>query len=359
MDKNDKRRELKELLTKLISIPSPTGKEKEISDWIEGYLTDVGFNIRRETIDEGRENLIATRGETDYIIATHIDTVPEWGFNDAYKPIWVDDKVYGRGAIDTKGQIAALLLAASDTESNCTLVFFVDEEKDGRGSELFKPAKKYEGAIVLEPTNLTIAVSQSGSIELSLRIRGEKSHGAVPGRGVNAIETFYTMYKELKNLPHLQFRQSSFRYAGINIGRIQGGIDCQVVADECLVEIDIPVFPGNNLEDVWRKVEEILRRYNIDWEVKVFDKPYELSKKEEILRILSKSLELEGLKVEYTPMLAWTDAANLIDKEIPSVVFGAGDLSIAHTEREHIALEELLKLYKVLSRTLKTIDRKT
>ncbi|HDM67337.1 MAG TPA: M20/M25/M40 family metallo-hydrolase, partial [Thermoplasmatales archaeon] len=344
MDKDDKRKELKELLTNLLSIPSPTGREKKIGNWIEEYLTEIGFNIRRESIEEGRDNIIATRGETDYMIATHIDTVPEWGFKDAYKPRWTNNKAYGRGAVDTKGQIASLLLAAKYTENNCTLVFFVDEEKDGRGSELFKPDKRYRGAIVLEPTNLTLAVSQSGSIELSLKVKGEKSHGAVPGRGRNAIETFYTIYRELEDLPHLRNRQPDFKYAGINIGRIQGGIDCQVVADECFVDLDIPVFPGNNLEDVWRKVEEILGRYNIDWEIKVFDSPYELSKKEEIVRILSKSLELEGLKVEYTPMLAWTDAANLIDKGIPSVVFGAGELSIAHTEREQITMEDLLTL---------------
>ncbi|MDL1957321.1 MAG: M20/M25/M40 family metallo-hydrolase [Candidatus Desulfofervidus auxilii] len=348
MVKNDKR-EIKQILLTLLSIPSPTGEEMAILSWLEFFLSNLNFTTIWQSIDEKRANLFAYRGKPNYLIATHVDTVPAWDHPYAFSPKCEGEIIWGRGAIDTKGQIAALLMAVKHSDIPCALAFFVDEEKSGIGSEEFKPIFPFKGAIVLEPTNFTLAIFEAGSIEFSLKINGKAAHGALPKRGKNAIDIFFEIYQKLKSLPLWQ--DSLFEGAGINIGKIEGGIDCQIVAETCKVEIDLPIFPGKTPEEVWKEIETILKQYPVSWEIKSFDPPWEISPKEKVVELLAKSVEKE-MPVRFSGMSAWTDAASLIQKGIPTVVFGAGDLAIAHTKEEKIDIKEVLKLFYILKNFL-------
>lgn len=354
MAENDKKK-LEEILKKLISIKSKTGEENKIIDFLEDYLTDIGLEVERERIDH-RENIFAYRGKPKYLIATHVDTVPAWGFRKAFSPKTLKGKVYGRGAVDTKGQISPLLLALEKTEESCAIAFFVDEEKDAKGSEKFNPKFKFDGALILEPTNFKISTMQAGSIEIYLEVRGTSSHGALPRKGRSAIDNFIEIYRKLKCLDHIKNRPKFFRDSGVNLGWIRGGVDCQIVPKVCRGEIDIPIFPDDDMEKIKREIEDIVKGYDAKMEIKTFDKPFKISKSEKVVKLLEKSIR--GIKrVEYSGMPAWTDAANLIEKSIPSVVFGAGDLSLAHTERENIRIKDMVDLYMISKRFIELSEK--
>ncbi len=347
MGEDDKKR-LIEMVSKLISIKSPTGEEDRMTDFLEDHLSSLDFTVEREKVDH-RYNLFAYRDKSPYLIATHVDTTPAWGFRDAFKPKLRGERVYGRGAIDTKGQIASLLLAIEHTDAPCAIALFVDEERDGKGSDRFTPRWKFDGALVLEPTNFAICTRQAGSIEIRLETRGRTSHGATPVAGKNAIDVFIEIYLALKSMEHIKNRPKDFKESGVTLGWIRGGRDCQVVPDRCVGEIDIPIFPGNDISAIKKQVDEILARYGAGAQVKIFDQPVEISKDENVVKLLERAMR--GIRrVRYSGMPAWTDAANLIEKGIPSVIFGAGDLSLAHTERESIAVDDLLDLYRILKR---------
>lgn len=347
MAQDDKRR-LIEIVEKLISIRSVTGEENRLVDFLEKHLLEIGLNVRREEIDS-RYNLFAHRGKARYLIATHVDTVPPWGFRGAFKPRFKNERIFGRGAIDTKGQIASLLVALENTDAPCAIALFVDEEKDAKGSDRFAPRWKFDGALVLEPTNFAICTRQAGSIEIRLETRGNSSHGATPLAGKNAIDVFIEIYLTLKSMEHIKNRPKDFEESGVTLGWIRGGRDCQVVPDRCVGEIDIPIFPGDDISAIRNRVDEILVKYGAGAQVKIFDRPIEISRDENVVKLLERAMR--GIRgIRYSGMPAWTDAANLIEKGIPSVIFGAGELSLAHTEREGIAVDDLLDLCRILKR---------
>ena len=347
----DDKREIIQLLLTLLSIPSPSGEEMPLLQWIETYLYNCDFKTYWQKVTDNRANLCAYRGHPQYLIATHVDTVPAWGHPYAFLPKIEGGKIWGRGAIDTKGQLAALLKAIKETDASCAIALFIDEEEEGLGSEKYIPPFSFKGAVVLEPTNLSLAIAEAGNIELYLKIKGKAAHGALFGRGKNAIEVFCDFYQRLKLLPDLQYSHSFFKYSGINIGRIKGGIDCQLVAEDCEAEIDIPVLPGNDLEKVWQEIKTLLNEFPLTWELKSFDAPWEISPQEQVVKRLVECIEAE-MFVSFSGMNAWTDAANLFKKGIPSVVFGVGDLALAHTADEHVDIEEVLKLSRILKRFL-------
>lgn len=343
--------EITSLLFTLISIPSPTGKEMSLLSWLFRYIKEIGLNIIWQEVDRERANLIAWRGHPPFLIATHVDTVPGWGHPHAFYPKTEANKVYGRGAIDAKGQIAALLLAIKRTEAPCAIALFVDEEQEARGSELFYLPQEIDinGAMVLEPTGFNLGITEAGSIEIYLKIKGEAAHGAMPYRGKNAIEIFYKFYEDLKQLPFLQTIHPLFSDIGVNVGKIHGGIDCQIIAETCEAEIDIPILPGIDIEDAKRQIFKLLKDYQIDFEVKSQDSPWETSPNESVVKTLEGCVgNISKRRPSYIGMPAWTDAANLLQKGIPSVVFGIGDLALAHTKKEHVDLNDLVSLSLIL-----------
>ena len=348
----DDKRNIAQLLLTLLSIPSPTGQEMALLKWLESFLTTQHFKTKWQKVEAERANLLAWRGNPKYLIATHVDTVPAWGHPHAFTPLIREDKVWARGAIDTKGQIAALLHAIAYTDTPCALAFIIDEEKGAIGSERFEPPFSFEGAIVLEPTNLSLAIAEAGNIELSLKFQGKTAHGAVAGKGKNAIEMSCAFLKKLTALKCLQIKHPLFPDSQVNIGKIRGGKDCQLVADRCEVEIDIPVLPGINLEEAWQEVLSLLNNFPVTWEIKSFDPSWEISPAETVVKELAACISIY-MPVKYTGMPAWTDAAHLLEKGIPAVVFGAGDLALAHTPQEHVDLNELLTLSYILKDFLK------
>ncbi len=177
-----------ELTKRLMSIPSVTGNEGEVGRFLASFLDSAGYRVETQPVSGDRSNVLAFEGNPDIVFCTHIDTVPP------ELPVSEDEKsLYGRGACDTKGIIAAMLEAGKrlrrDGISNFAYLFVVGEETGGDGA---KAANTREWGsryvIVGEPTENKLARAQKGTLLADLKVVGKAAHSGYPSMGVAATD---------------------------------------------------------------------------------------------------------------------------------------------------------------------------
>ncbi len=310
-----------ELLKTLVEIESLSKKEGEIRAFVREYLKNLGYELY-----EG-EHFLATKGQRELIVATHLDTVS------IRRPFsWNGDYAYGTGVCDAKGSVAAMLLSAEEG-LDYTLAFFCDEEEDGLGSKEFvSQIDNGKYAIVMEPTDLKIASRHYGNFELYVEIFGKEAHGAYPEEGLNAIHLFFQLYQKLL--------ERGFK---INPLRIEAGDDLYVIPAKCKAKIEIFLHPEEKLEEYLKNLEFLKEYGKIE-----LDHLYEGYVSKEINYLLEEALRQSGLPVRYTEMKSWTDALNLKER-FDVVVWGPGDLTKCHTEEEYIKIKDIELAAKTLS----------
>jgi acetylornithine deacetylase len=174
-----------ELTKELMSIPSVSGTEGKVGEFLESHLGNLGYRVERQNVTQDRFNVIAFAGGDPHIIlCTHIDTVPP------VLPIREDDDfLYGRGACDTKGIIAAMMEAGGrlrrDGKTNFGYLFVVAEETDSSGAKAANTLKwNTNYTIVGEPTENQLARAQKGSMMANLTVKGRAAHSGYPERGI-------------------------------------------------------------------------------------------------------------------------------------------------------------------------------
>lgn len=342
----------------LLRFPTVTGREELCAAYLAEELEKAEMAVREQPVLGAGANILAFRGEGGPWIITHLDVYPPFEHPDPFQPKVENGRIVGRGAVDTKGQIAALLWALSETKEPVQVALVVDEEELGRGSEALEVPTGVEGAVVLEPTHLKIAVAEAGSVGLEVLVRGKPAHGTTPWAGDSAIERAFSLYQRLLSTPFMTHRHPLFpRGAWVNLGRIEGGYDTMVVPPHCRMEMDLGFAPGLSAQEVLHHTEKAMadaeRIFVTDaWE------PWETEKNAKVVQGLVRAFaEALGQRVSFTGMPSWTDAANIIRKGIPPVVFGAGDLALAHTWHEAVDLGELEALATVLAALIRIWPR--
>src|SRR5215475_11475347 len=186
-----------ELTKKLMEIPSVTGNEKAIGEFLSSYLASLGYRVERQSVSADRFNLLAFAGEARVFFCTHIDTVPPPTI-----PIREDDDfLYGRGACDTKGIIAAMLEAGERVRhegvTRFGYLFLIAEETDSIGAKAANTLKwNSEYVIVGEPTQNLLARAQKGTFILNLQAAGRAAHSGYPERGVSAIKKLFEVLSD-------------------------------------------------------------------------------------------------------------------------------------------------------------------
>lgn len=224
-----------ELTRRLIEIPSISGDEKEVADFLADYLARAGFEVEMQEAEEGRPNVYARRGEPDVVLSTHTDTVPPFmEFREDDEIIW------GRGACDAKGIIAAMVKAAEKLIDGQVpdfgLLFLVGEEAGSQGAKeanLIPNRARY--LINGEPTESKLALGSKGSLRATLKAKGRAAHSAYPQIGESAIEKLLDALDRLRaaKLPS----DATLGASTLNIGRIQGGVAANVIPPEAEAEI--------------------------------------------------------------------------------------------------------------------------
>lgn len=238
------------------------------------------------------------------------------------------------------------------SRGDCIIVLVIDEENEGKGSEILEV--EAEGAVVLEPTNLNIAIAEAGSIELEITTKGKATHSATPEKGDNAILKALEIYERIKNLPFLRQRHDLFPKSWVNLGVIEGGCDVGMVPEKCKIQLDVVILPGVDVEEAIKQIKGLTEE---GASLKILDisPPFSVEQSEKIVRTLSKAFkEVTQREPKFCGMRSWTDAQNLMAKGIPTIIFGAGDLAQAHSSHESISLKDLETMTKALARLIDT-----
>jgi acetylornithine deacetylase/succinyl-diaminopimelate desuccinylase family protein len=345
-----------QLCRALVQIPSenhsgaPESKgEAAIAQFVADFLTDRGATVQFESIAPGRANVYGwfpTAANSQYriLFAPHLDTVPARGMTiDPFSAQSHDGRIYGRGASDTKGPMAAMLwaLATVDlSQLNATIGFagLADEEADQIGAKICAKSVEADLVIVAEPTDLTIVYTHKGTAWTEWEACGRSAHAAMPETGTNAIELLMKAYTDLKRaFPQLCAapENSLLGPPTISLGTIHAGTKINVVPDRCVAEVDIRTIPGQ--EKMVTAVQDFLRDRHPAITVrplKVSNPMYTDPSHPLIQKLAAHGASLAGA--------SWfCDAANFADQGIPAVALGPGSMKQAHTSDEFIELAEL------------------
>jgi acetylornithine deacetylase/succinyl-diaminopimelate desuccinylase family protein len=372
-----------ELLKELIAIPSVNPEcdpdqagagEQAIADHVAGLLKGLGAEVALEEVEPGRPNVVARFPTTEssgrrskkrrLLFGPHLDTVGVQGMKiDPFAGEERDGKIYGRGACDTKGTMAAMLMAFAElgadaiAEADVEVAFagFCGEEFRQPGSRAFieKHKGEYDFAIVGEPTGGNIVFCHKGCLWARIITEGSSAHGSTPDLGVNAIHKMGRLVDSLNGSFRHMLKDAApgDKYLSgttINIGKISGGSQPNIVADHCEIEVDIRFVPllSNEVEAILREFVEA-QEHGAKVERIFFSNALENNKADEmIVRLLTLPVDTELVGASW-----FCDGAVLAAGGLPAVAAGPGDIAQAHTADEWISIEELergVEFYKAV-----------
>jgi succinyl-diaminopimelate desuccinylase len=232
-----------------------------VKGWLEARDVEV-----TGTVHNGRPVLAATVGPEQgptIVLHGHLDVVP--GHAEQFTPRIEADRLYGRGAYDMKGGLAAMMCAVHDlAEEKRVRVHFVcvsdeeSEEIEARGSD-YLVQQGYVGdfAITGEPTNLRIGIQAKGVLALRLEVSGRSAHGSTPWLGDNAVLKAVDTFRAIESMPFTRHSSELFDRPSISLGRIIGGDAINRVPDLCAIDLDIRYLPGQNPDEILAAVNEL------------------------------------------------------------------------------------------------------
>lgn len=320
-----------------MNIPSTSGEEEAVGIWLRDHLESLGWTVELQKVSENQNNVIAWLNDSPRVwFSTHIDTVPPF-----IPPTEDDEKIYGRGACDAKGIIAAQITAAEQLRKegieDIGLLYAVEEERSSTGARAANNhplAAKCEYMINGEPTDNDLAIGSKGSFRLKIKTTGKAAHSAYPEIGDSAIEKLLDILEDVR---HTKFPDDDFfGETTVNVGTIEGGVALNVIAPRA--EAGLLIRLTTKREPIETALESLVRGRG---EIEV------LSCSEPV-----KMLKVEGFKqktVRFT-----TDIPYLTNWGQP-LLLGPGSILVAHTKDEFVLkkdLDEAVRLYSDLAKKL-------
>ena len=339
----------------------------------DGFSPDSRINV----IGNWNKNM---KGKS-LILNGHVDVVPTGS-----KTLWddspwsgkiKDDRIYGRGSCDMKAGLASGILAVQvlktigfEPNGNVMIQSVVGEESGGCGT-LTNIVKGYRGdaAVILEPTSLKLCPIQSGALTFRLTIPGQATHAAMRWDGISAIEKFniinqsiIELEKERHSLFSVEYYESPERVAPINIGTIKGGEWHSTVPDSVIVEGRLGVFPGEPVSDARTAFSNHI--------IKISNSDPWLKKNPPIIEWFEGQFESGQTDIDHSIINHLKEAYNIVNNsnpivegvtygsdlrlftnhaDIPALLFGPGDVRLAHSTNEYVEIEEVLTCIKIIS----------
>ena len=360
---DEEKKELNELLQGLIQIKSvnPPGNENQIANFIKKFLSKNNISSELVPLEEGRSSVIAKiegKEERNITLCGHIDTVrakeEDWT-KPAFQGLIENGKMYGIGASDMKGGVAAILYAAAllkrrgiISKKSIQIVLTADEEWEYRGAKNLVEGGYFDHTdflIIAEPSNLQVSTGEKGELWIKAKFYGKSAHGSTPEVGVNTIIPGSEFVVNVTERYEKIFEADPFwGKTSLNIGQFHGGVQVNIVPNYSEIQLDFRVISKEDEEKVVELVrktgEEIAKKYKVQFTEEIFnyhlpiftssDNPY-----------VEKFLQAAGVK-EVVITKYCTDGATIIPiKEMPFIIFGPGDIAQAHQNDEYIELESL------------------
>jgi acetylornithine deacetylase len=328
-----------ELTKALIDIPSVTPEEEQVGLYLRDYMSGLcaAHNGHLETmeVEPGRRNVFASFGEPIVTLSTHMDTVPP------FIPSREDEEsIWGRGACDTKGIIASMLIAAENLVAEGTrnfgLLFVVGEERNSAGAYYAGQNPRGSKFIINgEPTSNQLALGSKGALRYELIARGKMAHSAYPELGESAIEKLLDVLNEIRKIKLPV--DPILGVSTLNIGTIRGGRAPNVIPDEARAEIFIRLVCDST------STREAIAQAAGD-KVELHD----------VLEIPAVHLTaVEGLP---TTIVAYTT-------DIPAfngawgqpLLLGPGTIHVAHTLDERVPKQQLLEAIEIYRKMVRQL----
>ena len=371
--------QITQLLQDLVRIPSvsPHGDpgtakkntgEAPIAEYIAEILRKLALDVELREVEPGRPNVIGkftSRGaKRSVAFAPHTDTVSAAGMAvDPFAAEIRDGKLYGRGACDAKGPLAAMLAALANAvrqkefrEGDLDVYFcaLMGEESGNHGAKALAASGFHvDFAVAGEPTEGRIVYTHKGALWCKVVTRGRSVHGSMPEKGINAIGKMAQVVQYLLGDYTRTLAKTADPVLGaptVNVGTIRGGTQSNIVPDYCEIEVDRRTVPGEVCEDILATLRETFRQLPITTEILSDCPPLRTDPQDPFVQKLA--LATGNPKSALVGAPWFCDAGILAQHGVPAVAFGPGNIAQAHTANEFVECKEVLHAAQVLERFL-------
>jgi len=342
-------------------VPGAPG-EHAIAERVAAEMRRCHLDVSVESVAPARPNVVGvlegrTKGRS-LMFCGHTDTVGVAGMTDPFTPVERDGRLYGRGAQDMKGGVAAMIAAAAAVANGGGLASgrlivaaVVDEEHSSIGADALMKTWRAEAAIVTEPTDLAIAVGHKGFAWVEVDVQGRAAHGSRPGEGQDAILRLGRVLARLEALDaSLQARppHALVGTGSLHASFIHGGRELSSYPDRATLQMERRILPtepeGTALAEVQEILDALVREdASFRGTAKaMFSRPgYEVPADHELPQTLAAALERVGRPSRITGASFWTDAAVLGFAGIPSILFGPGGAGL-HSTQEYVNVADVV-----------------
>lgn len=377
--------ELVDKLQQLIRMPSTTPPihVKPVVEELIRFARDAGAQVTTQEVQPDKHNCILTfdfgPGKT-LVFNTHMDvnnpSGQKWDF-DPFSPFVDSGRLYGLGACDAKGSLAAMLKAIEavlvshgDIGGKLVLTAVMGEEAGGLGSlHLCNAGLEADGAVVGEPTELALCTVHKGTYMRRVTFRGRAVHSARSRMGINAIdhavrfcEKYRRLQDRLENSPH-----PILGPADASVTLISGGTRQNTIPESCWVLVDRRLIPGETHEKADRELDAILKslheeipELDVRVETVVATVPSETDSSERIVRCAQDAIAtVTGKAVSPSGFCGGCDMSKLVNiSHIPTVIFGPGSMENAHSPNEFVDLGQLEAASRIYERLIRQFLQK-
>lgn len=361
---------IENILRKLINIntTNPHGNEMDGVKEILGFFPK-GIDYKIVDHENNRGSLIIEiEGKSQKKIGFigHIDTVPvpdesSW-IHPPFEGIFKDGYIYGRGAVDMKGGVTAMILTALYfIENHITppntlkFVFTADEESDGIGVQALRDKgllKDLSSVFIAEPSDEEIGICEKGALWLKIHIKGKASHGSKPELGLNAIEKLYEYINRIKDSLDLKKNHYLLGESSCAITLINGGVKTNIIPENAVASIDIRTIPGFNHEEIIEnayKIGQKMERENkgivVEIEVENNRHPLTIDEENDFIKNIVSVYKKLNYPVKFKGINFYTDASQIIPfHDIPFVILGPGEENMCHQRNERIKIESIERM---------------
>lgn len=326
----------------LVEIESITQNEHGVGKWLTSYLRDHQWTVEKQKVSKTRYNLLAygKKRETTILLSSHIDTVP---------PFWpyyhntTTDMIGGRGTVDAKGSVAAMIIATEGLkehlQDDISLLFVVGEETGGDGMRAFSDwehrPSSHEVVIFGEPTEAKLVCGHKGMLGFTVKATGKAAHSGYPWLGVSANDVLVEALGELLELRNHLPWSDKYGNTTMNFGKVEGGVAANVVAETASAKIATRLAAGtpdsvrelilDALKNVKAAAQDAGGDLDVEWSSEGYG-PVDID------------CDIEGFE-KFTVNYG-TDVPNL-SGDHKRYLFGPGSIFVAHSDHEALKRQEL------------------
>jgi acetylornithine deacetylase len=348
--------------------------EMRLARFVAEWCERAGLETTLTELAASRANVVAVArgsgGGRSLMLNAHMDTVGVAGMTDPFAPRIEAGRLYGRGAQDMKGSLAACMLATAGARrgglrGDVILTAVADEEFASLGTEAVAAGLMADAAIVTEPTELRLAIAHRGFVHLEVEVQGRAAHGSRPDLGVDAIAKMGRVLVGIEELDRRLRADPTHRFLGsgsVHASLIDGGQEFSSYPARCRLLAERRTIPGETAEHAERELRDIVARvgegdpdFSAEVRAPISREPFGIDENAEVVQLVHRhAAAVLGAEPEIVGVPFWADSALLATAGIPTVVFGPLGEGL-HSEVEWVdiaSLERCVEIYSAVAAEL-------